>query len=65
MTRALCLEVLTDPRTLPCFHSFCKVCLEGVVQHRGRPIHMVTLNKIVVEKSWKCWGGGRMSQDPS
>ncbi len=40
----VCLEVLKDPRTLPCFHSFCKVCLEGVVQTcrdeapRGRPI---------------------------
>ena len=40
----VCLEVLTDPRTLPCCHSFCKVCLEGVVQTmrdkapRGRPI---------------------------
>ena len=28
----VCLEVLTDPRTLPCCHSFCKVCLKGVVQ---------------------------------
>ncbi|CAB4010619.1 tripartite motif-containing 45-like [Paramuricea clavata] len=40
----VCLEVLTDPRTLPCFHSFCKDCLEGVVETlrgkapRGRPI---------------------------
>jgi hypothetical protein len=40
----VCLEVLTDPRTLPCCHSFCKDCLEGVVQTlrgkapRGRPI---------------------------
>ena len=40
----VCLEVLTDPRTLPCCHSFCKDCLEGVVQilrgkaPRGRPI---------------------------
>ena len=40
----VCLEVLTDPRTLPCCHSFCKDCLEGVVEtlrgkaHRGRPI---------------------------
>ena len=40
----VCLEVLTDPRTLPCCHSFCKDCLEGVVQTcrdkapRDRPI---------------------------
>ena len=40
----VCLEVLTDPRTLPCCHSFCKVCLERIVQTcrdeapRDRPI---------------------------
>ncbi len=28
----VCLEVLKDPRTLPCCHSFCKDCLEGVVK---------------------------------
>jgi hypothetical protein len=28
----VCLEVLTDPKTLPCCHSFCKVCLERIVQ---------------------------------
>ena len=28
----VCLERLNDPRTLPCCHSFCKVCLEGVVK---------------------------------
>ena len=28
----VCLERLNDPRTLPCWHSFCKVCLEGVVK---------------------------------
>jgi hypothetical protein len=40
----VCLGVLTDPRTLPCCHSFCKVCLEGIVETlrseapRDRPI---------------------------
>ena len=29
---SVCLQVLKDPRTLPCCHSFCKVCLEGVVK---------------------------------
>ena len=28
---SVCLEPLNDPRTLPCFHSFCKVCLEKIV----------------------------------
>ena len=41
---SVCLKPLKDARTLPCFHSFCKVCLEGVVKTRrdqtprGRPI---------------------------
>ena len=29
---SVCLEPLNDPRTLPCFHSFCKGCLEKIVQ---------------------------------
>ena len=31
----VCLGRLRDPRTLPCLHSFCRDCLEGVVEtHR-------------------------------
>ena len=43
----VCLERLNDPRTLPCWHSFCKVCLEGVVKAcrdkapRDRPIREI------------------------
>ena len=43
----VCLEVLKDPRTLPCCHSFCKDCLEGVVQTcrdtapQGQPIREI------------------------
>jgi hypothetical protein len=29
---SVCLETLNDPRTLPCFQSFCKVCLEKIVR---------------------------------
>ena len=28
----ICLEILNDPRTLPCFHSFCVHCLERFVK---------------------------------
>ena len=44
---AVCLERLNDPRTLPCWHSFCKVCLEGFVKtcrdkaSRFRPIREI------------------------
>ena len=27
LTCAMCLETLTEPRSLPCFHNFCKICL--------------------------------------
>ena len=43
----VCLERLNDPRTLPCWHSFCKVCLEDVVKAcrdkapRDRPIREI------------------------
>ena len=29
---SICLEVLNDPRALPCLHSYCYGCLEGWVQ---------------------------------
>ena len=27
LTCALCAKTLSEPRSLPCFHNFCKVCL--------------------------------------
>ena len=32
LTCSICLETLQDPRTLPCFHSFCQCCLEKFVK---------------------------------
>ena len=31
----VCLEPVVDPRALPCQHSFCLRCLQGVVQGGG------------------------------
>ena len=28
----ICMERVNDPRSLPCFHNFCKVCLENYVE---------------------------------
>ena len=34
---SICLERVQDPRTLPCFHSYCKHCLENYVsKHRKK-----------------------------
>ena len=39
LTCSICLETLNDPRTLPCFHSFCKCCLEKFVKsHREKAV---------------------------
>ena len=35
LTCALCGEMYTDPRILPCLHSFCKRCLEHTVNPRS------------------------------
>lgn len=35
LTCALCGELYTDPRLLPCLHSFCKRCLEHTVNPRS------------------------------
>ena len=32
---AVCLEQFKDPKVLPCLHSFCKICLEGLVDREG------------------------------
>ena len=28
---AVCLEQYKDPKVLPCLHTFCKTCLEGLL----------------------------------
>ncbi|XP_022808322.1 tripartite motif-containing protein 45-like [Stylophora pistillata] len=33
---AVCLEQFKDPKVLPCLHSFCKICLEGLVGRKGK-----------------------------
>lgn len=35
LTCALCLEVYTSPRLLPCHHTFCLTCLEGLASAHG------------------------------
>jgi tripartite motif-containing protein 2/3 len=32
----ICLETFNDPRMLPCQHSFCRCCLERLVENDGR-----------------------------
>ena len=32
---AICLEQYEEPKVLPCLHSFCKTCLEGLLPKEG------------------------------
>ncbi|KAJ8388657.1 hypothetical protein AAFF_G00130660 [Aldrovandia affinis] len=45
LTCSVCYSLFTDPRVLPCSHTFCKACLENVLQVSGnfsiwRPLRM-------------------------
>jgi len=33
---SVCKTIFTDPKTLPCLHSFCLHCLEGILRTSGR-----------------------------
>ena len=36
LTCAVCLSVFTDPKLLPCFHTFCALCIQDVAdRHQG------------------------------
>ena len=32
---AVCLEQYKEPKVLPCLHSYCKNCLEGLLTKQG------------------------------
>ncbi|XP_069614969.1 E3 ubiquitin-protein ligase TRIM13 [Ranitomeya imitator] len=38
LTCPICCSLYDDPRVLPCAHSFCKKCLEGVLEGSSRQI---------------------------
>jgi len=42
---AICKEVFTDPRVLPCVHTFCLKCIQGWRQTSRRNIGMSTVQK--------------------
>jgi hypothetical protein len=38
LTCDICKEKLTDPKVLPCLHSFCQTCLEKKVEEVTAPV---------------------------
>ena len=34
VTRAICLELLDDPKSMPCLHTYCKNCLMAALDKR-------------------------------
>ena len=53
---AVCLEQFKDPKVLPCLHSFCKICLEGLVCRERKTWKLNCPScRIIVEVSLWMW----------
>ena len=57
LTCSVCLNRYTDPRTLPCHHSFCKKCIDHL------PVELDTMNGLSFIKCPLCQTPNSMSED--
>ena len=51
----LCGDLFTNPRLLPCLHSFCKRCLEHTVNPRSTTLSCHVCRKEVQMKVWNAY----------
>ena len=60
LTCAICLSKFTEPKVLPCLHTYCKECIEGLVAKSPKTTTTVVCPQCRVEHSLPKGGAGKL-----
>ncbi|XP_078575666.1 uncharacterized protein LOC144861568 [Branchiostoma floridae x Branchiostoma japonicum] len=58
LTCSICLNLYEDPKLLPCFHTFCRKCLEELTKKSGEKNFQCPLCRTNLQLPSPVWSGG-------